>query len=216
MPRPSEESKPLVVKAIKEHLMIEGPQNWDALMNRYPDLARSTIYRWIKEVRENIEDHAGEHGAGALRLAQKRIRMNVEPMSRVREKTKAHLPTAPSPAVIAGHSAEIEQVFDFFSYFNDIVGDAALVRAAAVTKNEDGTEKVKNPMLLDNNMRRRIGLLETYLHAMHEVYNLQKIQELYRIVIEEVGKVDPDVQRAILSRLRAADNKHGLTMNARI
>jgi hypothetical protein len=216
MPRPKEDRKQEVLNAIQQHLLIEGPQNWDSLLPQFPGLVRSTLYRYIKEVREQIEDHAGEHGAGALRLAQKRIRTHVEPLAKTQEKMKAHLPAAPSPAVIAGQDGHIEQVFDFFAFFNDIVGDSALVRAAAVTKNEDGTEKVKNPMLLDNNMRRRLGILETYLHAMHEVYNLQKIQELYRIVIDEVGKVDPDVQRAILARLRSADNQHGLTMNARI
>jgi hypothetical protein len=216
MPRPKEDRKQEVIAAIREHLMVEGPQKWETLQTKYPDVPRSTLFRWIKEVREDAEEAAGKHGAGALRLAQKRIRKHVEPVAKTQERIKAHLPAAPSPAVIAGEDAHVEQMFDFFAYFGRIVSDAELVRAEAVRKNEDGTEKAKNPVLLDNNLRRRLGILETYLHAMHEVYNLEKIQQLYRIVIDAVGEADPEIQRAILVKLREADNVHGLTMNARL
>lgn len=216
MPRPSEERKPEVIEAIQQHLMIEGPQNWDAITAKYPDIARSTIFRWIKEVRESIEDHAGEHGAGALRLAQKRIRASVEPPEKTQERIKAHLPAAPSPAVIAGQDAHVEQVFNFMAYFSRILKDADLVRDAAMAKNEDGTERLKNPMLMDKSVARRLGVIETYLHSMETVWNLEKMQEVYRTIIAAVGKADPETQRVILAELRKANNQFGLTMNARI
>lgn len=217
MPRPSEKAKPAVLAAITEHLNLHGPQNWDELMARFPDVSRATFFRWVKEAKDAIEANASAHGTTALKLAQKRIRSSIETTpERTQKQLKAQLPVAPSPAIIADMPGELAaQTFDFMAYFHKIVADADLVRQAAV-KTEDGIEKAKNPVLLDNNIRRRLGVIETWLHSMEVVWNLEKMQELYRLVIEEVGKADPDTQRAILARLRDLNTKRGLTANATI
>lgn len=218
MPRPKEDKKAAVIAAITEHLNLHGPQNWDELMARFPDVSRATFFRWVKEAKDAIESQAAAHGTTALKLAQKRIRSSIEATpERTQKQLKAQLPVAPSPAIIAEMPGELAaQTFDFMAYFHKIVADADLVRSAAVSKNEDGTDKAKNPVLLDNNIRRRLGIIETWLHSMELVWNLEKMQELYRLVIEEVGKADPDTQRAILTRLRDLNTKRGLTANATI
>lgn len=204
--------------AITEHLNLHGPQNWDELMARFPEVSRATFFRWVKEAKDTIESQAANHGTVALKLAQKRIRSSIESTpERTQKQLKAQLPVAPSPAIVADMSGDMaEQTFDFMAYFHKIVADAELVRSAAVTTDAEGKEKAKNPILLDNNIRRRLGVIETWLHSMELVWNLEKMQELYKLVIEEVGKVDPDVQRAILARLRDLNTKRGLTANARI
>lgn len=218
MGRPKEDQKPAVMMAIAEHLRLHGPQNWAELMERFPTVSRPTFFRWIKEAKENIESEASERGTVALKFAQQRIRSSVETTpDRTQKQIKAQLPVAPSPAIIAQMPAEAAaQTFDFMAYFGEIVADTKMVRDASVVKNEDGTERLKNPMLMDNNIRRRIGIIETWLHSMETVWNLEKMQELYRVVIEEVGKADPAVQQAILARLRDVNSKRGLTVNARI
>lgn len=203
--------------AITEHLNLHGPQNWDELMARFPNVSRATFFRWVREAKDGIESQAASHGTAALKLAQKRIQSRVDTPEHTQKRLKAQLPVAPSPAIIADMPGEVAaQTFDFMAYFHKIVGDADLVRQAAVTTNPDGTEKAKNPVLLDNNIRRRLGVIETWLHSMELVWNLEKMQELYRLVIEEVGKADPDTQRAILARLRDLNTKRGLTANATI
>lgn len=216
MPRPKEDRKQEIIAAINQHLQIEGPRNWDSVMSQYPDVSRPTFYRYVKEARESIEDRAGQYGAGAIRLAQKRIRASVEPIARTQERIKAHLPASPSPVIIAGEDAHIEEIFNFMAYFGQIRRDADMVRDAAVTKNEDGTEKLKNPVMMDKSVGRRLGLLETYLHSMDTLWNLQRMQELYQLVIAAVGRADPETQRVILAELRQLDSKRGITMNARI
>lgn len=216
MPRPKEERKGEIIAAVTEHLKVDGPGNWDALMAKYPEVSRATFFRYIKEARERIEGAAAEHGGKALRLAQKQIAARVESSDTTQKKIKAHLPVAPSPAVVAAAQADAISSFNFFAFFGRIVSDLDLVRGSAVTVGADGMEKARNPVLLDRNLSRRLQALETYLHSIETVYNLERIRELYDLIIDEVGKADPDIQRAVLVRLRELDNKRGITMNARI
>ena len=127
------------------------------------------------------------------------------------------LPASPSPAVVASMSGPDQQrVFDFMGYFMRTVTDAELVRSRAVQTQPDGTEKVVNPILLNSSVRTRLSVLDTYLSAIGEFYNLEKLQALYELVIEEVGKESPGAKAAILARLRKLNNERGLTMAARV
>jgi hypothetical protein len=216
MPRPKEERKDEIIAAIRQHLRLVGPRDYDGLMAKYPEMSRATFYRYLKAAREQEEASAAAHGTGALRLAQQRIRSQVEPPDKVQAKIKAHLPTAPSPAVVAADPVNASRAFQFFAFFNQIVGDAELLRGTAVIKNDDGTEKVRNPAMLEKSMRGRLAILDTYLHSVEAVYNMERIRELYDLVIEEVGKASPDIQMAVLARLRELDNRRGLTMNGNV
>lgn len=215
MPRPKETNKAEILTAISQHLALHGPNDWSAVMAKYPDVSRATFYRYIKEVREGIEEKTVEQGPAALRLAQKRIKASVAP-ERVVKKVKAHLPASPSPAVIAELGSVAQPVFNFFAYFNQLVADQEMVRNASVRKNDDGTETLKNPVMMDRNNARKLQIIETWLHSQELVWNYEKLQELYRLVIEEVGKASPDVQQNILVRLRSLDNKRGITADARL
>jgi transposase-like protein len=204
--------------AINEHLNLHGPQNWDELMAKFPTVSRATFFRWIREAKEKMEGAAAKQGNAALQITQRRIRSQVEiAPERVQREIKAQLPAAPSPAVIASNSSElVRETFNFMAFFHDIVGDAAMVREAAVTRNEDGTVRLKNPHLMDKSLQRRLSIIETYLHSIETIYNVERMQELYHLIIEEVGKVSPELQRVILVKLRELNNRRGLTMSARL
>lgn len=216
MPRPKEEQKAEIIAAIRQHLLLVGPRDYDQLMAKYPDLSRPTFFRYLKIAREQEEAKAAAESPGALRLAQQRIRSHVEPAEKTTAKIKAHLPAAPSPAVVAANPSDATRAFQFFAFFNQIVHDAELLRGTTVIKNDDGTEKVRNPAMLEKSMRGRLAILDTYLHSVETVYNMERIRELYDLVIEEVGKAAPDIQMAVLARLRELDNKRGLTMNGQV
>lgn len=218
MSRPKDDKKAAVLLAITEHLNLHGPQNWNELMVRFPDVSRPTFFRWIKEAKEAMESQASSRGTGALKLMQKRIRSQVEVNpERTQMQLKAQLPVAPSPALLSQMPGEVvHQTFDFMSYFAEVVEDAELVKQSAITVNADGTKKVKNPMLLDNNIRRRLDIMTTFIQSVQAVWNLGKMEELYDAVIEEIGKVDPETQQAILARLRDLNNRRGMTVHARL
>lgn len=214
MARLTDDQKSALINDIREHLLIEGPRNWETLQAKWADVSRATFWRLIKETRERMESNTPET-PGAMRDLQKRIRARVEPADQVTEKIKAHLPTAPSPAVVAAAPKDAMEAFNFFAFFDRIVQDAELARGANLRQNPDGTVKVLNPAMFDRNISRRLTILQTYLQSVETVYNMERIRELYELIVEEVGKADPEVQQAVLARLRALNNKRGLTMAAR-
>lgn len=217
MARLTDDQKQDIINKIRDHIMIEGPRNWDVLMSKHPDVSRATFWRLVKETRERIENHAAEdaNGPGALRETQKRIRERVATPDQLQEKIKAHLPVAPSPAVVAAAPQDAMKAFNFFAFFDRIVADAELSRGQNLRQNPDGTTKIINPAMFDRNIARRLNILQTYLQSVETVYNMDRIRELYELIVEEVGKADPEVQQAVLARLRALNNKRGLTMAAR-
>ncbi len=216
MPRPKEEKKSEIIKAIHQHLMLVGPRNWDDLMAKYPEVSRPTFFRYIKAARDSVEATAAADSPGALKLAQQRIHAAGPNPARTMAGIKSHLPTSPSPAVIAAAPGSASQAFKFFEFFEAIVSDADLLRGTAVVVDAAGQQKVRNPAMLEKVIGKRLAIAETYLHAFEAVYNAERIRELYEIIVEEVGKAAPDVQLAVLARMRELDNKRGLTMNGRV
>lgn len=212
MPRPKETNKDAIKLAISEHLALHGPTGWPDVMARYPDTSRATFFRYVKEVREEIEAAAAVRPGADLKAVQKRIRAQVAPNQP--GQLKKHIPAAPSPAIVAGLGDGAVEVFNFMATFNQIVADANMMRTASVSTDADGNEKLKNPMLMDRSVGRRLDLIETWLRAQDLVWNLEKMQELYRLILEEVGKADPQTQQAILGRIRALNNQRGMTIDA--
>lgn len=218
MPRPKEDQKPEVMQAIAQHLSIHGTSNYSELFEKFPKVSRATFFRWIKEAKDKFEANASEHGTLALQLAQKRIRSSVElaPENSQRQ-IKAHLPVAPSPAIIASlPPAAVQQTFNFLAFFYEILYDVSLLRATAVTIGEDGKEKAKNPMLLEKVVGKKLDILDTWIKSQEFMFGLEQMEKLFMVVIEEVGRVSPEAQAAILVRLRAADSLNGLTINANL
>lgn len=208
----AEARKKEIVEAVRSHLMLHGPQRMGELKNQFQDVSRATFYRLVEKARAEMENQAAAQGAGALKMAQQRIKARVETTDKVQERVKAQLPTAPSPAIVTGLGSAAGDIFDFMAYFRNIVDDADLLRSSLVTTDADGKTKVKNPVMFDRNIARRLDIIESWLHSQQLVYNLERIQELYKVVIEAVGQADPDTQRAILSRLRQLNKERGLTI----
>lgn len=218
MARPKEDQKPEVMQAITQHLSIHGTSNYAELFEKYPSVSRATFFRWIREAKDKFEANASEHGTKALQLAQKRIRSSVElaPENSQRQ-IKAHLPVAPSPAIIASlPPAAVQQTFNFLAFFYEILYDVSLLRATAVTVDAEGKEKAKNPMLLEKVVGKKLDILDTWIKSQEFMFGLEQMEKLFMVVIEEVGKVSPEAQAAILVRLRAADSLNGLTINANL
>lgn len=206
-----------IIDACRDHMMIDGSGDWQAVRLRFPGVPRSTFFRLAEIARQQIEGAAvASDSPEALKRAQQKIRRTIETPSALTAKVKMHLPAAPSPSVVAEMDpAERRQVFDFIAYFHGVVRDADLMRSKSV-RVKDGVEELANPMLMDLSIRRRLQVMETYMQSMEQLYNMEKIQELYRAVIDEVGKADPGVQQLILARLRALNNRVGLTVAAQL
>ncbi len=217
MPRPKEEKKAEIIAAIREHLLLIGPRDYESLQAKFPDVSRPTFYRYLKTARESLEAAAVAESPAALKMAQQRIHAQVAKPEKTIAAVKAHLPVMPSPAVIAADPGAASQAFKFFAFFQSIVEDAELLRGTAVVVDEaTGKQKVRNPAMLDKVITRRLGIAQTYLQAFEAVYNAERIQELYNVIVEEVGKASPEVQMAVLAVMRELDNKRGLTMGGNV
>lgn len=210
------DQKAQIKLAISQHLRLHGPTGWDDLRAKYPEVSRATFYRYIKDVKEEMESAASERGTAELRTMQKRINRQTRTPEVTQRKIKAHVPVSPSPAAIVGLGGGAEDVFNFMAHFNQLLGDTQMMRRASLTVTPEGEEKLKNPMLLDKSIGRRVDLIETWLRSQDMIWNFERMQELYHLIIDEVGKADPDTQQAILARIRALDNQRGLTVNARM
>lgn len=217
MPRPKETNKDAIKVVIAEHLALHGPTRWPELMAKYPETSRATFFRYIKEVRESIESAAVARPGADVKAVQKRIRSQVRTGDPDSKQLKKHIPAAPSPAVVAGGGlgvGAVDEVFNFMGMFNEIVRDANMMRAKAVTVGADGIEKLQNPMLMDRSVGRRLDLIETWLRAQDLVWNFERMQELYHAILDEVGKADPSTQQAIMARIRTLNNQRGMTIDA--
>ena len=207
------------VLAVKEHLALHGDtDDWSALTAKFDDLPKSSHYRLINAAREEIETRVARTDSGAaLRLAQQRIRARLDTPEAVGRKLKHVLPAAPSPAVLATLTGdEAGKMFDFLGYFHTIANDVQMLRSKAVRTNPEGEEVLVNAVLMDRAIGKKLQVLEAYHGTMARLFDLQKIQELYAVVLEEVGKADRGVQNEILARLRALNNERGMNVSAKI
>lgn len=211
--KPREDQKPAVMQAIEDHLNLHGPTNWGPCREKFPDVSDSTFWRWVKEGKQNIESAAGRQGNAALALKQKQIRTQVERMpDSVQREIRQHMP---SPAAVVGTSPELlRETFNFMAFFDEIVADSKLLRESTITKDENGVTKLRNPLMMDKSLGRRMALIETYLHSIETLYNVERLRELYNVIMQEIGMVSPDLQAVIMVRLRELNNRSGLTMAA--
>lgn len=214
MGRPKEDQKDEIKLAISQHLALHGAKGWPDVQAKFPAVSRATFFRYVKEVREAMEAAAAGRPGADIKAMQKRIRAQVQAPEQAQRRLKAQLPATPSPAVLMGLGSGASDVFNFMACFHQLMGDSHMMRSKAVKTGADGVEQLANPMLMDRSIARRLELMETWLKSQDMIWNIEKMQELYHLIIEEVGKVDPETQQAILSRIRTLNNQRGMTIDA--
>lgn len=196
-----------VLADIREHLREHGPNNWAAVQNRHRDVAHTTFWRYVKRVqKEGVED-ARKHQRGYGENVHK---ANEQIKNAIAERAATHIPATPSPALVALSPERGMQAFDFITHFNILMDDIETLRATAIGSGENG-QAVEYPPLFDRAIMRRMEMIKLYLQSMDIVWNLEKMQDLYRIIIKAIGEADQDTQQVILHKLQEANDKLGLT-----
>ena len=220
---PEPDDVPSVLNAIEIHLRVVGPLEWDRIKKRFPRVfppgaaGERKLYRWIKNVRERsgLGDEATRDGKA---LVKRRGAVND-----AREALAKDIPTAPPPAYLEGGGrdrryprARADRI-DFLGSVNQLHRDALKLRAYSVKEDpnaEDG-EAIKNPGLFDISIKRRLDVINSAVAIQREVWDLQKMEEFYNAIIDEIGEVAPEVQRQIMERLAALNAEHGMTIHAK-
>ena len=196
----AEEKRALVQQEIAHHLKVHGPKNWELLRDLHPEIGERTFFRWVKSVREK--------GAGeAIPLATKQARTE----------SMKHVPAAPPPEYLAREGAAGVRQIDFIAALGDLYQDAEQLREFATQKPKEGEgprRTIKNPILFDSSIKRRLDLITGAIKVMQEIYDLQRMREFYDLIVEEIARESPDAARRIMVRLAELNAKHGLTIHA--
>lgn len=203
MAKPVHKDKTAAITALRMHALEFGMKSFTVVRERFPDVSQSTWASWVNEVRRvGAETYPGQHAEVSEKI-----------VARVQREVGAVLPRAPSPAVYEQLGRAGDIAFDFLGQFQSIVADSMLLRDATMKTLPDGTTRVMNPNMLDRNVQRRLQILETYMTAKGMIYNFDTIERLYRVVLEEIGKEDSQLQGRIMLRLQELNKTHGLTVS---
>lgn len=217
MARLTDDKKSALKAAIYDHMRLHGPNGWDAVMQRFPDVSASTFHRLVKDVREQITNEAAEDSPMAVKLAQKQIRSRRPlDLEKVASETAMQIPCTPSPAIIASKRDRGLAYLRVLGVMDGVLADGEKIRAWSVAVDPDGNERIKNPTFFLKSASLRMATAKGYLDALAQAYDMEKMQEFYAVVMEEIGKASPEVQLAILSRLRAANAAHAMTVEAKL
>lgn len=211
------DEKEQVQQAIREHLNTVGSQQWEAVFKRFPDVPVATMWRWIAACKKGMPGLAEVVTAKAkitqkIRSTKRRTARHEEAIEAGEEQFYRQLPAAPSPAAIARSGEQAMQAIDFAAEVHALYADTMMLRAHSVRLEEDGTERIKNPVLFERQIARRTALIDTTIKTLQELWDLRTMQGFYETIIDEIGKESPDAQRRILERLRVLNANTGMTI----
>lgn len=212
--------------AIKRHLAEHGSKNWKLILDRYgvkegempsdDKVHIQTIWGWIRKAKNDVAD------AQLLSAAKAAIEAEVPRLLPAEAaKIGRDLPMAPSPNYIAKSGDGGMRRFDMVRELEGCYSDALMLRAYAVTMVTDPEtqverEKIKNPVVFEKQLSRRLDVMDTTLRAMKEVWDLRAMQGFYEVVVEEIGNADPATQQRIMARLADLNARTGMNMNMRV
>ena len=186
------ERRAAIIQETREAIIKYGQEGGTKLvMEKYPDISRSTWHRYLRELGATPLDRAADAARKAAR----------------------NLPASPPPEYIAKHPGEARRNMDFLGRLEHLYSDAEMLRAYSMTKGADGADKIKIPTFFAQSIKLRSELLDNALKAMAQVWDLQRMQGFYELIMKEIGDADPETQKRILVRLQELNARVGMTMD---
>lgn len=188
-------------KAIAKHLAKHGPEKWHLVRGKFPDVADSTWWRWVREVREAPPSRE------ALGIARKKMAATVRGEPDKAAALSAGLPAMPSPAAFARNGGQAVAALDFFKASAGLFEDAEKLRAYSL--NADGGIKI--PMFFEKSIKSRLDILDKAAGLLERIYSIQEQQRLFDTIIAFVAEEEPSVQKRLIDKLHAAKSQIGAT-----
>ncbi|MBK3737664.1 hypothetical protein G3A39_00380 [Paraburkholderia aspalathi] len=166
-----------------------------AKLDGYKHINKATWSQWCKLVREEDRQLAVD------------VMLNVPhpgvPVGQA-------LPCTPITPVTPEQREAVHRALDFFQEIRVMREDAQLLADYSVAIDPaTGVRKIRNPVMLEKSHKMRATTLTLALKHAETVWNQGRMEELYQVVVEEVGKVDPRVRQAILAHLRELHERRG-------
>jgi hypothetical protein len=179
-----------VIADIQEALRENPDQKWVWLVEKYPNVSKKSIYRWISAEKSPRKT--------PLRKASRKINKTVKAVGE-------HLPAVPSPQYVAAKGTD---QIDFLGRLNNLLGHTDNIIAHA-TKNP---ERPNNHQLMQA-VKCQSDLLGMGLKAMGEVYNFRRMQRMHDAILSTLRRRDPSLAVQVLEDLESLDREMGITVN---
>ena len=132
------------------------------------------------------------------------------------EREELRAPPAPEYMLRAGSHADGQ--INWLHEVASIHGDIMKLREFAMRPPREGSAEegwqIKNPQLFDNQIKRRLDMVQRALAIQQEIYDLNHMREMWDLIIGEIAAADPVVARRIMDRLAELNAKVGLTVHA--
>jgi hypothetical protein len=188
----SKTDKQALEKAIAEHLVRHGASDWGDVRVRFPDVSDSTFWRVVRKLKSNHQ---------ALAPEAKKVLKEVQ-------RAKDHLPVSVAPATVLDRGVEaVSANLDYLAQINEALVAADKLRDYAM--NAEG--KVKIPAFLRDSARLRLDAVKSAAAVSTFLTDVRRMEAFFAAVVDEVGKVSPEAQHAIVERLHVLNREHGMT-----
>lgn len=190
---------------MRKDFAADGKVNLPDIYAAFPEIGRGAIWNWHKRVIEQAPTNK------EIKAAYNAIE------DRLANGVAEHLPLVSPGSVAKGGETALKQI-DYAHELKRLWGDADKLRSFAikVDENEPDGYKIKNPVQFEKSMRVRMGLVESGLKLLQEVWDMRTMQMFYELIVDEIGKEDIEVQKRIIVRLAELNSRHGMTMSMRV
>lgn len=210
-----------ITRNIREHIRIHGPKDWALVRSQYgalfPDDAAGErrFFRYVKMAQE----------APAPKDAVKKAR----------DVAGKQLPVAPPPSYITAGGATAVKRIDFLGAIGELWEDILNLRhhTFATERDPDAPEGEKRmrikvdpqtgrPVIqdrhnFDKTIMRRVEIMETALRIRQEIWDLDKVEQMYEevinIIAEEIVPAEPEIARRVLERIKRLNQSRSMTIH---
>lgn len=180
-----------VKEAIEVHLRTVGPCKWAALQGRFPSISRATFWRYVRTVRDAVEDEqqadadADQAEAPPYMPAFEKMLQKME-----RDAEARRTGTVPVPR-------QLEQI-------QALVADSEKLKRSCL----DRSGNIRNAALFHKSIALGLKAVECEFRFRERMVEVDKMLGFNQAVFAVINEAAPDVAKDIFIRLRTLTTKH--------
>lgn len=176
------------VKAeLRAHFDRYGQQDVASLRVQYPDVAERTLCRWASEVRLELKL------AGAETVSQQII------SSRRSPRMIDYRPSAGDEPV--------KMNWPWMNKLGELYEQSEVLQRYACGEKRPSDPSIRNPMLFEKSIKLRKEIISMGISQLSQLHNAERNQKFFDIIVEEIGHIAPEMQRAIMLKMQELDQQ---------
>lgn len=120
-----------------------------------------------------------------------------------------HPGRAPAPVTESDRIAT-RRAIDFYREFDEMIEDARLLANYAVTVNDDGTRRIKNPQMLALSHRMRATNMTIALKHSETVWNVERLEQTHDAITRAILQAHSETAKRVFAALREVHDRWSL------